>query len=248
MPDKKLLESLPFRAIVAYAVRCARLARQVYPDKPQWPHASSSQILDHCLNLAASFCSNKIVLAQGSKPAELAVNAGNIALAAATETKGHAPLKADRITAAAFAAHAAASAYTAALARDYGTAAGFASTAETASAKALKAVGNDSFWRFAEENFKKLQSIASHASDWTIDPSENGPLGPLECPADAFPSQLSAGSQEEFTLWIDPGSASVDELTELFSAMSDLCRALGGNGLTFAPSESERPLVVDHSS
>jgi ATP-dependent Clp protease ATP-binding subunit ClpC len=48
----------------------------------------------------------------------------------------------------------------------------------------------------------------------------------------------------EFTLWIDPGVATVSEIQELFSAASDLHRVLGGQGLSFVKSEQETPILL----
>lgn len=46
-----------------------------------------------------------------------------------------------------------------------------------------------------------------------------------------------------FRIWIDPGDADVNELKELFSAASDLHRALGGTGILFSREERQAPIT-----
>lgn len=62
-----------------------------------------------------------------------------------------------------------------------------------------------------------------------------------------FKFDLEIPSPREFNLWIDPGNASVDDIKELFSALSDLNRAHGGPGLTFVPDEKQEPIIVCHA-
>jgi hypothetical protein len=56
------------------------------------------------------------------------------------------------------------------------------------------------------------------------------------------PSQTRKG--QFFDLWIDAGHASVEDIAELFSAMSDLQKVLGGKGLVFNREES-KDFVLD---
>lgn len=53
-----------------------------------------------------------------------------------------------------------------------------------------------------------------------------------------------SGLKDEFHLWIDPGDAPPEVISEVLSALSDLNRAYGGNGLIFAKDESQQPIIL----
>jgi hypothetical protein len=46
-----------------------------------------------------------------------------------------------------------------------------------------------------------------------------------------------------FTMWIDPGDSSIEDVKELFMAASDLHRSFGGKGLLFVKDEQQKPLI-----
>jgi ATP-dependent Clp protease ATP-binding subunit ClpA len=46
-----------------------------------------------------------------------------------------------------------------------------------------------------------------------------------------------------FTMWIDPGDSSVEDVKELFMAASDLHRSFGGKGLLFVKDEQQKPML-----
>jgi len=48
----------------------------------------------------------------------------------------------------------------------------------------------------------------------------------------------------EFSIWIDPGGATEEDIVELFAALSDLNQAEGGPGLVFARDRKELPLTL----
>jgi len=49
--------------------------------------------------------------------------------------------------------------------------------------------------------------------------------------ADSAKTEFLPG--QAFDLWIDPGDASTEDVTELLVAISELHRALGGSGLVY---------------
>jgi hypothetical protein len=57
-----------------------------------------------------------------------------------------------------------------------------------------------------------------------------------------------AAEEVGFRVFIDPGSATPEEITEVFEAISELNRAVGGNGMIFldCPEESEKFTGVPH--
>lgn len=60
--------------------------------------------------------------------------------------------------------------------------------------------------------------------------------------------RVSDGHHEDlaFDIYVDPGSAPVESISDLFVAMSDLHRALGGEGLTFkVKTETDAPRTKD---
>lgn len=55
---------------------------------------------------------------------------------------------------------------------------------------------------------------------------------------------IDQSSLDQFSIWIDTGEASIDELTELFSSISDLNRAFGGSGLLFVKDQQQNPIIL----
>lgn len=50
-----------------------------------------------------------------------------------------------------------------------------------------------------------------------------------------YPIQISDAVTREFIsiMYVDPGTSSAEEISDIYEAMSDLNKAQGGNGLTF---------------
>lgn len=79
----------------------------------------------------------------------------------------------------------------------------------------------------ARADYERLLSL----SDEPIDPSENGPLGPLW--PNGPPEWKPVQEQPNIEVYIDPGNASKETIQAVLESLSDLHLAAGGLGLTF---------------
>ena len=191
LPSREDLAKLPARAIVAYAVRCARRVEPRYAaamsDRPDLIAAVGSAIQQ-----AERFASGDATVLDDA----IADAADRAARAA------HTAAVADAADAAARAAHAAARAAHAAVdaahvtARAAHAAAFAASFAAFAAADAADAAA---FVHAANHDFQRLTELARSGEDLAISPSEDGPLGPLwangSSPARSAPHAAEHGSE-----------------------------------------------------
>ncbi len=229
------------RAIVAYAARCARRVQPLYRSE----NNRLVKDVDKAICVAEGF-------ARGDAAAYLT------SAAAARDAAR------DAAHAAAHAARAAAAAARAAAGYDVGDA--FAASATDAAHAAHAAISDaaevgdiitpatvvDAIRR----DYDYLASRHPKPEDLfgkPIDPSENGPLGPLwpEGEPESFKrrepndSQDSGNDCEPLEFLLDSGDATAEEIAEVFCEMSNLYEMMGGRGVQFTVTDCREPVVQE---
>jgi hypothetical protein len=261
---KKDLKKLPLRAIVAFAARCARRVRTLFPDD-KYPTERIS--LDPAIDIAES-------VARGIKVSEKVVKDSITAAYRAEAAADRADTRTEAVAysvayAAAYAAVAAAKAARSELniavrfdAAD--VVANAASHAAAASANAIRgatatADANDKAVAYciqdAEVDYRRLVALGLGKYPrlgHPIDPAPSGPLGPLSPdrerePDDvrlvADPTRISSVepsgdlTEPALIVYIDPGDSPKELIAELYVALSALYRSHGGSGLRIALDE-----------
>ncbi|MAY75651.1 MAG: hypothetical protein CMJ31_13230 [Phycisphaerae bacterium] len=227
LPTEEELARLPRNAVVAYALRCAMRVRPLV--EVYWPNAPRKQLaaIDRAITLVQAAVTNPAStsaseLSHAAVAADAAANAADAANAAAARAA-----LAARAAAAADTAHAAHAAHAAA-------------ASNVAAANAAAGADYNTLAHLARED--------GWADDTGIDVERLGPLWPQGTPAGwpaphsppASPDEPGLFGSGVFVdrigvdVWIDPGDSTVDDVADVFAALSDYHRACGGQGLTFS--------------
>ena len=222
MVTKEELEKLPVRAVVAFAVRCAMRVRPLH-------EGEDSDVVDIAINVARRRAAGE-----------------NLVLSPVTD----ADMDRDNlVSSVAIAAYRASTSNLAKAAHEASSAAA-AADAAVAAARLMNPVEG------IAADFQRIKKLAEQGAK-TFDVSESGPLGPL-WPKGLFvgkaniiaPALTGTGSGEfspppSLEFLIDPGVASREDFTKLFTAMTRLFRACGGDcGLDFMISEARERAEV----
>lgn len=233
-PTEEKLAQLPNRAIAAYAVRSAMRVRPLY-NGPGFAAVNGAIRISQAYAGGAEISSTEAEAAANAAEAAANAEANAAAFAAAFAAKAAGVFAAeadddDAVKAADNAGEAAMKA------------------AEIAAKMAGVFAADDS----ANADFDELKALADEGVE-TFDTSESGPLGPLwpdgepEWYREAVDQQggESLEESEPFEFLMDTGDATKEEITALFSTMSDLFRALGGDcDLQFTVEETRKPAEV----
>lgn len=261
LPSENELDQLPRWALVAFAARCAERVRPLF--RYFWPDAPQEHIdaVDAAGTLAWRTASQASVPAGSTDTVTHAANAETAGRLANADTAAAAAAAAAHAANAALAAYTAKGAGTEYAARASRAAAAAAAARAAARAADLAAVraavrAADIAMRRDYELLKTLAAREGWTGESPVDPDLLGPLW-AEGEPEGWPessAQKNRSSEAEFSqgsvarvvkirrkdmdiphvdFWIDPGDATSDDIAELFIALSDLQRALGGEGLVF---------------
>jgi hypothetical protein len=232
---------------VAYAARCARRVQPLFRLDPCIPQCAEHEAaVERAISVAERFCLFRDIY---TSAATLPTAAATYATAtAANAYDSAAAAYAAAATAAAAAAPDAAAAYAAADAYD-SAAAAYAAGAFTASAAYAGHAASAAASAAAYADFHALLQLKLGAYPelgQPIDPTENGPLGPLwrDGAPDWFTRPVTRkprarpesipDAQPVLEVFIEPGDASKENIQEVLEALSDLHRESGGLGLEFS--------------
>lgn len=246
MIEAKDFQGLPLKAVVAFALRCARRVQPLYAlaekiAKHQVHVARLNDVLEMIGNVKSYEAEAEFAAEAAAKyAAEAAFAAGDVA---AYDAKAAAEAAYDAVKAAAnvYAAKAAADAA-------YDTAA--AKAAAAAKAYAAKAAAYDAA---AHDAAHDLRAIRNLVGDRQVDEHAPFPVtlwDPLwqgappswyteglkrqrEILSESPPREKPADPQDGIEIYIDPGNASKETIQGLLEALSDLHFAAGGLGLEF---------------
>jgi hypothetical protein len=198
LPTVDELKTLPLRAIVSYAVRCARRVQPLYWQAREVAHREKHEAaIETALTITEQFCRGEHIAAadaaDAARAAEAAADAADAVEAAAEAAEAAA--EAARAARAGTASRAAAAAFagatagvTAAIARTAdaadaaraaraafsGATAGVTAATARAAGKAAIAAARADYYRLVSVNLEGYPDLGQ-----PIDPTENGPLGPL---------------------------------------------------------------------
>jgi multidrug efflux pump subunit AcrA (membrane-fusion protein) len=195
LPTVDELKTLPLRAIVCYAVRCARRVQPLYWQAREVAHREKHEAaIETALTITEQFCRGEHIAAadaaDAARAAEAAADAADAVEAAAEAAEAAA--EAARAARAGTASRAAAAAFagaiadvTAAIARTAdaaraaraafaGATAGVTAATTKATGKAALAAARADYYRLVSVNLASYPDLGQ-----PIDPTENGPLGPL---------------------------------------------------------------------
>lgn len=250
LPSEGDLSRLNPRACMAYAVRCAMRVRPLYRSRTDNPQAEQHQVsVDRAISIASQHAWNSFdssfTLAAAVAVAKAAYDAARAAANVAAAAAANAAANAAAVN---IPVRAAAAAYDAA----YDAARAAYATSDDFDAVTAAAI----------HDYRNLLRL----NPSSIDPSENGPLGHLwpngeplwyarakaeQQSTDVGQSiEVSSESKLEFSssaaiqltppplkIYIDPGDAPQDLITELYTTLDALYRAQGGSGLQFTKDE-----------
>jgi hypothetical protein len=251
---KDRLKELPLRAVVAFAARCARRVQPLTSSSP-W---SRRDAVDRALQGAEGFAlgggyraTERATLLDAADRADddYADTTDRAVLAAthAADAAIHAADAADR------AANADATDRAASFAADADAlatrAAGFAANAALAAYDAALAAYDADLDRLAALNLGQPGTLGS-----AIDPSEEGPLGPLwpNGAPDWYLNPTKPGMEDQpeestappITFYFDTAEFSDREIADILVRLSDLYRAIGGDALVIDRTETLDPSLV----
>ncbi len=236
LPTEEEIATLPRRAIVAFAARCARRVQPLF--KAKWPGAREE---GYCAAVDRAITLSEQIAATAD------ANAGTDTYLAANPAQ-HAAANAAGAHAA-HAAHAAEAAVDAAVGDHAANAHAAANAANDAGGVGAHAIRCD---------FELLRHAAAHL-DWTDDtpvpPEFYGPLWPMGIPdgwprpsEDELPEQPQVLKLEIATpvgMSKQESEAFDAKLVELFAAMTVADVRMGGNGLRILDECSDRPAPVE---
>lgn len=253
LPTEDELEELPSRAIVCYAARSALRVEPLFEKLFTEAEAEDIQAVKQANQVAAAYAA--------ASGADIAATRAHAAAAAAAGARAaYAAVRAARAARAAGAAARAAGLAAAAADAAVRVAfqAGVAAAEAVAEADAVGAAR--AAYAAARRDYALLIDLAAaRAQDkdpkFPVDDPALGPLWPEGEPDwDVHHASVARDKtatpyrdRPELELWIDPGHAEQEDLVELFSALSDLHRAYGGNGLIFTRDEQQSPVILENA-
>jgi hypothetical protein len=226
MINQQDLAELPLRAIVAFAVRCARRVRPLY----RFSDPARKKAIDRALELAASFAKHDVGKYFRNNIGATAYDAGGPAASAA---------------------YAASDAYVGA----FDDAAYAAYDAAVAAAHAAHNAVD--VYEAADLDYRMLVSLnlgSAGSLGRFVDPSGQGPLGPLwpwgepawlhnsEAAKDAI--RTTEPDAPSITFYFDTAEFTDEEIAEILGDLSDLYRSIGGDALIIDRTEALDPAVI----
>ncbi len=253
MVTERDLARLPYRAMVAFAVRCARRIRPLFKS----PDPLEEEVLDAALAVAESFAKRRVAKDFSHKANHAAQAASEIAKAASGS-----PEKVDfsAAQAAAFAAQASAMAHNATR-----------NSASDSEARQGRAVAISSAYYIyniaatispetaagALDDLRRLLPVKPKQPGTLgslIDPGERGPLGPLWPQGEPVwfrdsvglesASPTAAPDASPVTFYFDITEFDDEEIAGILGRLSDLYRSLGGDALVIERTETLDPASV----
>ncbi len=272
LPTVMDLRALSLRAKVAYAARCAERVRPSWRWDDYrhvaavaeavaiaWRYAEGKHVRSGDAAMAAIAAGRAVIAAITAEAANYGAKAARVAdatraAARAAEAAAKAAAAGDEVTTDAEAARFARAARVARVTRA-------AETAGRAAAEAAEAAayGATVLAAAARADCDRLRAISGEQCSELGDPidlSENGPLGPLwpEGPPPGWPEQKGEHSAlpavqpdsiaQSFSVYLDPGDAPTELLTDFFVALASVYRSMGGSGLKIVK-DDRRLFVVE---